>query len=56
MVVYAGLFHGSESLCKAEKTRSVQQESADSQAVWNWNENIEFSIDVRLVLSGKGFL
>ena len=45
--VYAGLYHGSEALCKAESTRNVQQEVVDLVPVWNWNENIEFTINVQ---------
>ena len=46
-MVYAGLYHESENLCKAESTWPVQQETVDSQPVWNLNENIEFAIDVK---------
>lgn len=44
--LHAGIFHGNEPLCKAESTRKVLQ-SNDQKLVWDWNENIEFSINVR---------
>ena len=45
--VYAGVYHGGEALCKAESTRTMQQEVVEHNPVWNWNENIEFNIGVQ---------
>ena len=45
--MFAGLYHGSEQLCKSEKARPVQQEVVDNLPVWKWNECIEFQMAVR---------
>ncbi len=47
-MVYANVYHGDEQLCQEGKTRPIQlqQESASSH-IWNWNEIIEFNIDVK---------
>ena len=47
-MVYANVYHGDEQLCQEGKTRPIQlQQESSSSPIWNWNEIIEFNIDVK---------
>ena len=44
--MYAGIFHGDEGLCATESTRAILRQEVSTEALWNWNENIVFAINV----------
>ena len=46
-MVYANVYHGDEQLCQEEKTRPIQLQEASTSPIWNWNEILEFNIDVK---------
>ena len=46
-MVYANVYHGDEQLCQEGKTRAITLPETTSGPVWNWNEIIEFNIDVK---------
>ena len=46
-MVYANVYHGDEQLCQEGKTRPIQLQESSTNQIWNWNEIIEFSIDVK---------
>ena len=49
--MYACVFHGDEQMCQMGNTRSIQQDVSEN-AVWHWNEHIEFDIEVRDIARG----
>lgn len=49
--MYACVYHGDEQMCQMGSTRSIQQDVAEN-AVWHWNENVEFDIDVTDIARG----
>lgn len=44
--MYACVYHGDEPMCQVGSTRPKLQDTTEN-AVWHWNENIEFDIDVK---------
>ncbi len=44
--VHAGVYHGAEEVCAVGNTRAIQL-SEPADAVWHWNENVTFDVDVR---------
>ncbi len=51
-MVYACVYHGDERMCQMGNTRSIQLQDVTENAVWHWNEHIEFDIDVKDIARG----
>lgn len=39
-------------MCQMGNTRSIQLQDVTENAIWHWNENIDFDIDVRDIPRG----
>lgn len=52
ILVYACVYHGDEQMCQMGNTRSIQLQDVAENAVWHWNEHIEFDIDMRDIARG----
>ena len=50
--MYACVYHGDEQICQMGNTRSIQLQDVAENAVWHWNEHIEFDIDVKDIARG----
>ena len=50
--VYACIYHGDERICQLGNTRSIQLQDIIEDAIWQWNEHIEFDIDVKNIPRG----
>ena len=50
--VHACVYHGDEQVCQMGNTRAIQLQDVTEDAVWHWNEHIEFDIAVNDIARG----